>query len=211
MPSSPKEISFIRESLEKGIRLDLRGLLEERIPKVEPIYNSQGDGCLLITKGHTKVKVDIQFMEISEGLIELKLIDQKIEKVVGDSLCVDKIPLSLKKLLENWLSFYKIGLRIDLEIVNDDGNVYEAFIYGLREILKEIEVPDILNLEKVIKTGIELPKMKVMGFYKKVKIVDPLLLEEEACDYLITFIENNNIWTNKCGEVGIEELEGVFK
>lgn len=211
MAFSREELQFVRESISKGIRTDLRNPQDCRKIEFQILENPQADGSLRITRGHTKVKVSFQFKESEDGLLELKLIKEK--EGLGD-LEVSVIPLSIKRQVEDWLKKFKVGLRVDFEIENDDGNIYETFILGLRELLKEVEIPDILDLDRTVKSGLLIQEMRVVCLFGSVVVVDPLKVEEASCDSSFVFVGDKgrlrNIWMNKCGEVDFNQLRSIF-
>ncbi|KAF9761751.1 hypothetical protein NGRA_2409 [Nosema granulosis] len=203
---SKEELLFVREGVLKGIRIDLREALESRSTQISTVENPQADGSVFVSRGHTKLSVSYQFKESADSLLELKLIKNK-EDFKEKILDLEKIPETLRRQIENWLTQFKVGLRVDCEIVNDDGNVYETFVFGLRHLLRKVSVPILGDLEKTIESGIVLPEIKTICLFGNVCVVDPLKIEEESCDSsVIAVVENGkirNMWTNKCGAIDL--------
>lgn len=66
MAFSREELLFVRESLLRGIRTDLRNPRESRRVEFQALDIPQADGSLRVTRGHTKLKVSLQFKEAEE-------------------------------------------------------------------------------------------------------------------------------------------------
>ncbi len=189
MAFSREELLFVRESLLRGIRTDLRNPRESRRVEFQALDIPQADGSLRVTRGHTKLKVSLQFKEAEE----------------------EKFP---HREIEEWLKEFKVGIRVDLEVENDDGNILGTFISGLRELLKEVEVPDILDLSRTIRSGVNLPEMRVVCLVGGVVVEDPLRVEEACCDASLVFVGEKGryrkIWSKKCGEMDLKEISEMF-
>lgn len=164
------ERNFVNKCIEKETRLDGRRLLEPRPIK---IYFGSNWGCCIVSLGHTKViaqvSCDIQQPKLSrpnEGMIRINveltplaaqhfesgrpseaaiLISRQLEKCFKDSKCIDLESLCIVADKKVW------NLRIDVNIVNHDGNLIDCASIATLAALMHFHRPDVTSTgEEVI-------------------------------------------------------------
>lgn len=188
---SEDELTFIRNGVANGIRMDLRKVQEERSAVHVGSYVAQSDGHIRLKRGLTELEVFMQFKETSETLSALSLIDKEHEL---DEPAIESsfpLPNTVKNMILEFLSPYKLGMRIDFSVVNDDGNVYDLFFLGLSAIFRNIEVPVLENLQNVDKTTLDLPISRTFALFGKTLIIDPTKIEEEASHGLMRILSTS--------------------
>lgn len=181
MNYSQSELKFIKTNVLNGIRPDLRHIHLSRKIIISPFINTQADNSVEIILNQSHVIVSVQFIE------------QTPNQLINSNLI---LPDLLINSLTNTLQLHKVGMNIDLEIVNDDGNILYMLVTGLKHMLKSINVPDIGNLEQEKTISFDLPDIFTFAVFKNEKnevfVVDPNKIEEESCDLILSIFCKNN-------------------
>lgn len=193
MNYSIKELSFVKECVTEGIRPDLRNNLEKREIQITLLDNPHLDGSLDIKMGYSHILLSVNFL---------------LEPVIESNY---DIPEYYLKLIRDTIS---LGMNIHIEIYNDDGNIRDMFFYGLQQLLKNIEIPDLQN-NSTISTNINLPQSTTFAIFNDNFVKDPIKLEEESSDALVTvFYDDKNIVSftmYKSGLLNINVLDNLLK
>lgn len=193
MNYSIKELSFVKECVTEGIRPDLRNNLEKREIQITLLDNPHLDGSLDIKMGYSHILLSVNFL---------------LEPVIESNY---DIPEYYLKLIRDTIS---LGMNIHIEIYNDDGNIRDMFFYGLQQLLKNIEIPDLQN-NSTISTNINLPQSTTFAIFNDNFVKDPIKLEEESIDALVTvFYDDKNIVSftmYKSGILNINVLDNLLK
>lgn len=193
MNYSIKELSFVKECVTEGIRPDLRNNLEKREIQITLLDNPHLDGSLDIKMGYSHILLSVNFL---------------LEPVIESNY---DIPEYYLKLIRDTIS---LGMNIHIEIYNDDGNIRDMFFYGLQQLLKNIEIPDLQN-NSTISTNINLPQSTTFAIFNDNFVKDPIKLEEESSDALVTiFYDDKNIVSftmYKSGILNINVLDNLLK
>lgn len=193
MNYSIKELSFVKECVTEGIRPDLRNNLEKREIQITLLDNPHLDGSLDIKMGYSHILLSVNFL---------------LEPVIESNY---DIPEYYLKLIRDTIS---LGMNIHIEIYNDDGNIRDMFFYGLQQLLKNIEIPDLQN-NSIISTNINLPQSTTFAIFNDNFVKDPIKLEEESSDALVTiFYDDKNIVSftmYKSGILNINVLDNLLK
>lgn len=193
MNYSIKELSFVKECVTEGIRPDLRNNLEKREIQITLLDNPHLDGSLDIKMGYSHILLSVNFL---------------LEPVIESNY---DIPEYYLKLIRDTIS---LGMNIHIEIYNDDGNIRDMFFYGLQQLLKNIEIPDLQN-NSIISTNINLPQSTTFAIFNDNFVKDPIKLEEESSDALVTvFYDDKNIVSftmYKSGLLNINVLDNLLK
>lgn len=196
------EKNFVNKSVEQGIRLDGRSLLEARPVK---IYFASNWGSCMVLLGQTRViaqvTCDIQQPKTSrpnEGMLHINvelnpmaaqhfdsgrqseisiLISRQLEKCYQDSKCIDLESLCIIADKKVW------NLRVDINVINHDGNLIDCASIATLAALSHFHRPDVTsNGEDII----------VHPFSEK----DPLpltLYHYPVCVSFITFESGNTV------------------
>ncbi|XP_014472954.1 PREDICTED: exosome complex component rrp45 isoform X2 [Dinoponera quadriceps] len=164
------ERNFVNKCIEKETRLDGRKLLEARSVK---IHFGSSWGCCMVSLGHTKaiaqVSCDIQQPKTSrpnEGMIHINvelsqlaaqhfesgrpseasiMISRQLEKCFKDSKCVDLESLCIVADKKVW------NLRVDVNVINHDGNLIDCASIATLVALSHFHRPDVTSTgEEVI-------------------------------------------------------------
>ncbi|KAG5310904.1 EXOS9 protein, partial [Acromyrmex insinuator] len=217
IPVSNCERNFINKCIEEETRLDGRKLLEPRLAK---IYFSSNWGCCMVSLGHTKavaqVSCDIQQPKASrpnEGMIRINvelaplaaqhfeggrqseaaiLINRQLEKCFKDSKCVDLESLCIVADKKVW------NLRIDINIINHDGNLVDCASIATLAALMHFHRPDVTS------TGEEI----IIHPASEKDFLPLTLFHYPVCISFITFKSGNTIMDPTYIEekVGVAEL-----
>ncbi|KYQ49815.1 Exosome complex exonuclease RRP45 [Trachymyrmex zeteki] len=217
IPLSNCERNFINKCIEGETRLDGRKLLEPRSVK---IYFSSNWGCCMVSLGHTKaiaqVSCDIQQPKASrpnEGMIRINvelaplaaqhfeggrqseaaiLINRQLEKCFKDSKCMDLESLCIVADKKVW------NLRIDINIINHDGNLVDCASIATLAALMHFHRPDVTS------TGEEI----IIHPASEKDFLPLTLFHYPICVSFITFKSGNTIMDPTYIEekVGVAEL-----
>ncbi|XP_011646483.1 exosome complex component rrp45 isoform X1 [Pogonomyrmex barbatus] len=169
VPLTNCERNFINKCIEEETRLDGRKLLEPRPVK---LYFGSSWGCCMVSLGHTRAVVqiscDIQQPKTSrpnEGTIRINveltplaaqhfesgrqseaaiLISRQLEKCFKDSKCIDLESLCIVADKKIW------NLRIDVNIINHDGNLVDCASIATLAALMHFHRPDVTSTGKEI-------------------------------------------------------------
>ncbi|KOC71294.1 Exosome complex component RRP45 [Habropoda laboriosa] len=208
------EKNFVNKSVKQGTRLDGRNLLQARPVK---IYFGSNWGSCIVSLGQTRVIVqvtcDIQQPKTSrsnEGMLHINvelnplaaqhfdsgklsefsiLISRQLEKCFKDSKCIDLESLCIIVDKKVW------NIRVDINIINHDGNLIDCASIATLAALSHFHRPDVTsNGEDIM----------IHPFSEK----DPLpltLYHYPVCVSFITFESGNTVMD----PTYIEERVGV--
>jgi exosome complex component RRP43 len=194
------ELEYIKENISKGVRPDLRKFNEIRNTQIKQVKNTQADGSVEIKHGYSHIRISIQFKE------------EKEDNIVDSNYIIPSVYMN--DLKEN-LKKFSIGLNINMEVLNDDGNILNLFIKGLNKIFENIEIPNINNLEESLFVSFDMPEMSTFGIFENLFVRDPLKLEEESCDSLLTIFHKQNeicsIFMSKSGNLQKNIMNEIIK
>ncbi|KZC12220.1 Exosome complex component RRP45 [Dufourea novaeangliae] len=196
------ERNFINKAVEEGTRLDGRNLLEARPVKI--YFGSSWGSCMVLlgqTRAVVQVTCDIQQPNTSrpnEGMLHINvelnplaaqhfdggrqsessiLISRQLEKCFKDSKCIDLESLCIVADKKVW------NLRVDINIINHDGNLIDCASIATLAALSHFHRPDVTSTgENII----------IHSFAEK----DPLpltLYHYPVCVSFITFESGNTI------------------
>ncbi|XP_050451630.1 exosome complex component RRP45 [Cataglyphis hispanica] len=206
------ERNFVNKCIEEETRLDGRRLLQPRPVK---IYFGSEWGCCVVSLGHTKaiaqVSCDIQqpkAFRSNEGTIYINvelgplaaqhlesgrpseaaiLISRQLEKCFKDSKCIDLESLCIVADKKVW------NLRIDINIINHDGNLIDCASIATLAALMHFHRPDVTSTgeEIIIHPASEKDFLPLTLFYYPVcisfitfecgkTIMDPTYIEERV-------------------------------
>ncbi|XP_053978896.1 uncharacterized protein LOC128876500 isoform X1 [Hylaeus volcanicus] len=196
------ERKFVNKSVERGTRLDGRNLLEARPVKI--YFGSNWGSCMVLlgqTRAVVQVTSDIQQPKTSrpnEGMLHINvelnpmaaqhfdagkqsessiLISRQLEKCFKDSKCIDLESLCIVADKKAW------NLRVDINIINHDGNLIDCASIATLAALSHFHRPDVTS------TGEDII---IHPFSEK----DPLpltLYHYPVCVSFITFESGNTI------------------
>ncbi|XP_011311379.1 exosome complex component rrp45 [Fopius arisanus] len=210
IPLSRCEREFINSSVEQGIRLDGRQLLEAR--KVKLHFGGTWGRCLAAlgqTQVIANVSCDIQPPRVSrpnEGMIHINveltplaapyfeagrqsetgvLLTRQLEKCFKDSRCIDLESLCIVADKKVW------NLRVDINVINHDGNLVDCASIATLAALLHFHRPDVTSTgdEIIIHSFSEKDPLPVTLFHQPVcvsfttfengtTIMDPSFAEE---------------------------------
>lgn len=123
-----------------------------------------------------------------EGAIDLS--DFRTVKIQENPTQSTTIQESMLKHIENFLNKHNIGCLIELYVIRDDGNLFDMVFDGLKEMFKSIEIPNILDLNMAVKSGVDLPTCISYAVIGSTAVADPTRLEELAADGIIRVFSN---------------------
>ncbi|XP_024891418.1 exosome complex component RRP45 [Temnothorax curvispinosus] len=216
-PLTNCERNFTNKCIEEETRLDGRKLLEPRFVK---IYFGSSWGCCMVSLGHTRavaqVSCDIQQPKTSrpnEGMIRINveltplaaqhfesgrqseaaiLISRQLEKCFKDSKCIDLESLCIVADKKVW------NLRIDVNIINHDGNLVDCASIATLAALMHFHRPDVTS------TGEEV----IVHPASEKDFLPLTLFHYPVCISFITFKSGNTIMDPTYTEerVGVAEL-----
>ncbi|WUR03185.1 putative exosome complex exonuclease 2 [Vairimorpha necatrix] len=214
------ELSFIKDCLlSQGLRSDLRSIKDTRETQVTPLDNLHSDGSLLLKRGYSSIRLSIEFN--IEGTIESNY--------------------EISSFFLRELSEFP-GIYIKMEIYKDDGNIRDLFYEGIRnilnnteELLKEVyklldhkredhklvcnKLLSTVSMNNLLDDKKEVYKniLNVSSFaiFENLVISDPLKIEEESSDALVTVFHRNgeilSFIQTKSGIINQEIIQEIQK
>lgn len=217
-PLTMSEVQFIIDAIEHQRRMDTRDLTQKRqqtIIEPCPFAPALADKSIRIIRGHSEISLSICFKASFETLYSLKLISADNELLSNEEgfntlNAYVKHPNPCSKMIESFLSEFRIGCFIEARILKNDGAVLEMLFSGLRHIFSLIEIPDIHNLSMTIETGIDLPICTSYAFIKSKAVTDPTLIEEKSSDCLIYMFEGSEKGLLVFGSVDYSKLHQLL-
>ncbi|KYM95619.1 PREDICTED: exosome complex component rrp45 [Cyphomyrmex costatus] len=217
IPLSNCEQNFTNKCIEEETRLDGRKLLE---PRSVRIFFGSKWGCCMVSLGHTRavaqVSCDVQQPKASrpnEGTIRINveltplaaqhfeggrlseaaiLISRQLEKCFKDSKCIDLESLCIVADKKVW------NLRIDINIINHDGNLVDCASIATLAALMHFHRPDVTS------TGEEI----IIHPASEKDFLPLTLFHYPVCISFITFKSGNTIMDPTYTEerVGVAQL-----
>lgn len=184
MNYSKGELEYIKLNILKGIRPDLRNLHKLRNLEIKPFSNTQADNAVEIYLNQSHIILSVQFIE------------ENVLQPINSNFILPDI---LKRCLMFTLQQYKLSMNINLEIINDDGNIIFMCVKGLEIMLKNIKIPDTANLEQDIVVTFDMPTAYNFAIFHDSKteifLADPNKIEEESCDAILCFFCKKNAYS----------------
>ncbi|CAF0850064.1 unnamed protein product [Brachionus calyciflorus] len=202
-----KEIEFLVGLITAGSRLDLRAFDEEREFIFKENVCPRSDKSIYLKQGYTEMNIDIVFKSTGETLESLNYTREAYRTTVFDESHLDvhikdihgsdvSLPyITEEKLcldgIKNLLSSYKIGATIEVNLINNDGNVFDVFFKGLNILFSSLMIPNIKNLKEDIEISYSTPMTRAYAIINDTIIYDPTLLEEVASNAILHVITSN--------------------
>lgn len=205
------ESEIVKQELLDGKRLSNRALYDTRDISVELNTLKNADGSAILSLGKTKIVAGVKLLpdkpfpdnpdegSISVG-IELSAmadsdfdngppsedsieVSRVVDRAIRESKAVDFKALSIVSGELAWFVY------VDIYIINNDGNIYDACELASLAALKSAKIPKLDSENKIVKGEFEgelkLLNNPILFSFAKIgdKIVlDPDALEESACD-----------------------------
>jgi exosome complex component RRP43 len=181
---SQEELDFVRSGIRMDRRTDLRRSHEQRETSIFPSRLAQSDGSVRVCRGMSEVEVSMQYKETDEMLTSLSLAGKG---AAGAQPVESNMPLPslVLGLVTGFLGRYKIGLRLHINIINNDGSLYDLVVTALQSLFREVEVPDIWDLTRVVRTGLEIPAARTFAVINGTFVNDPCRIEEAAAEGIV--------------------------
>lgn len=193
---SEDELAFVRNGVSNGLRIDLRKAKDERSTQIICSDIAQSDGSVRVARGWSEVEVSLQFKETTETLIALGITRRGDDS--GDESPIDakvEIPVAIKSMILGFLAPHRLGIRIDLNVISNDGNVYDLFFAGLNALLGDLEIPVVNDLERTERRGLDIPLSRTAALFGNGGFVlDPTRIEEKAsCGLMHVFVDTKGM------------------
>lgn len=162
--------------------MDSRQLLQKRIQSIDtPSFISViSDKSIRIQRGYSCIDISIL---LTEGECPVVLSGISFEK---DSILHSHPSLFI---LEEYLRNQSVSCIINVNVIKNDGNIYDMFFSGIRYLFQSISIGETVLSVDIPETVSYAIFDYSNGVDDTVKIVaDPTILEEESCDALIHVI-----------------------
>lgn len=214
---------YIKSLIEKGKRIDGRGLEDFRKISIETNISKNAAGSAKCKMGNTEVMVGVKFdmgepypdspnegtIVVTAELIPLASPDFElgppsakatelariVDRGIRESKCIDFKKLCIKEGEKIWMAF------IDIYPLNDDGNMVDASVIAALKALSEAKFPKIdgdrIDNETRTNVGLKLEKTPVLTTLYKIGnniLVDVNNKEEQVIDARLSVsVANGNI------------------
>lgn len=231
------EAQKVRTSLSNGIRLSGRGLNDYRNIKIEYDVAKNADGSAIVTLGKTKVIagvkaiIDVPFPDSpDEGSITVGVelspmadptfeagppndfsieVSRVVDRGIRESKAIDFSALSIKSGEKAWF------LYLDVYIINNDGNLFDACSIASLAALTTTKIPDLDSNHQVKDSEGKALKLNFKPIYftfAKIGnniILDPDLYEDAASDarFSVSITDKGNLCAIQKGQGGSFSLE----
>jgi len=215
VPLSLCEYSFVVKALSENLRLDKRGVYDARDTHIEFLKTR---GACIVSLGNTKVTSQVSSEILkpkdtrpNEGLLRINLelspmaaqhfeqnkqsdysveLNRLLERNVKQSRCLDVEALCIRAGEKVW------QIRVDLNVLNQDGNILDCANTALICALSHYRLPEVSVTGDEVKiftseernpiplTILHIPLTTTFAFFDQGKylLVDPSELEERCMD-----------------------------
>lgn len=150
--------------------------------------------------------------DINEEVLELCFVNDLGANDNCTLFLKDTIMVEKKVIFRNLIDVLKnnkIGAVIETRIIENDGNVFDTFFKSLNILFASIKIPNVHKLDEEVINKIQIPLSRTYALFENNKMVrDPTLLEEESCQGLVHFMENNQIFFNGC--IKYEDIDNLL-
>jgi len=230
------EAEIAKQELSSGKRLSGRDLNETRDINVELNTLQNADGSVILTLGKTKVVAGVKFVldkpypdspdegSISVG-VELSAmadptfgagppdetsieLSRVVDRGIRESKGIDFKSLCVKEGEHIWVAF------VDVYIMNNDGNLFDACSYAALTALKNARIPKLDEEFKIVKGEYE-GKLEVTNdplLFTFVKIDDKIVLDPDLVEEAASSARFSVAITNEKNLVALQKgLAGAFK
>lgn len=183
---SSGEMNYIKSLCKDGIRFDNRKIDEERpISFILDLY-PQADLSISITRCNTQIELMIKYIVDEETFKELIPDTNSIAVDMNGKVHTNTNSIfDINSFVKDIVSRYKLGFIMEINVVNNDGNVNGTIFEGVRRMFSKFYVPDVNNLDFEFEVCENLPMCKTFAIFEDVAIVDPNLKEEESADSMV--------------------------
>lgn len=208
---SHEELIFVRESADKGIRLDTRNLRQRRYQEIVENEIPQTEKSMKIVRGVSEIEINIGFRLIGQSSLynknykDFPNMDNYIDNLDILNLIFKNVPLNhqkslsfllskleeISKPLKDFLKIYNLAIIIEITAIKNDGGIVEMVLNGLSLIFQNIKMLKISNILNEVWANLEIPRLETYVFFGKTWLLDPTYIEESSCDSLIHLI-----WTS---------------
>jgi len=200
----------VRDYVKRGKRLDERGLYDYRPFKIEFDFSKNADGSCRVTLGETDVIVGVkmelgepypdtpdegsmtvsaEFTPMASPIFEVGPPDEYsielarvVDRCIREGKAIDFKKLLIEEGKKAWVAL------IDIYVVNDAGNLFDASSLASLGALLTTKIPKIEG-ENIVKGEyigkLEVKKMPLLTTFSKINdtiILDPSINEEKATD-----------------------------
>ncbi|KAI4291996.1 hypothetical protein PAPHI01_1270 [Pancytospora philotis] len=202
--ASASEVEYAQKSISAGVRPDGRALHECRPYSYEPYDVPLADRSLVLQRGLTRIVVSATIRSSAQTLEELRIapssktpeVEPRLIDIRFSNACVSSSAEEVDLLralfaegchygfvadaLREALVRFKVGLSLEVKIVQDDGNLYDLVIAGIHELFTAISVPDIHDLDTYAVARLDLPVCHTYCIVNGAAVADPSALETAA-------------------------------
>lgn len=206
------ESEFVKDKLYEDKRISGRGLLDYRDLTIETGFIKNANGSAIVTLGKTKVIAGVKMMpekpypdNPDEGSISVNIelspmsdpnfstgppnensieVARVVDRCVRESKAIDFKSLCIKEGEFVWMIY------IDLYLINNDGDMYDACSIAALSALKDAKFPELGENCTIVKDslstkGIDLKASPLLVTFYKIgdkMILDADVVEESATD-----------------------------
>ncbi|KAI5148158.1 hypothetical protein ENBRE01_0146 [Enteropsectra breve] len=227
MTISKTEKAFIAESVSHGLRCDSRTASEYREHAFAELDLPLADRGLRLSLGNATAEISVVFRSNDSTLDALNIRDENRPTFESRRITVNALGANGGRIehifnmfeknryfgaflenIDDLLIKYKIGLYININVIQNDGNLTDIVFNGLKMIFSDIDVPNVKNISCSSGTHaiadalldsndfepvqLSLPMAKSYAVIRDKTILDPSQVEEDASDCLIHTFEQNN-------------------
>lgn len=168
------------------------------------------DSALRIKRGHSELEILLRFRCTFESLSSFKLLSNEDAELFSNELLEVRLIGSRMTPGQSWnkwdsnfqpepirivvdfLMNHSLGLLIELNILNNDGNIHDLFFDGLLIMFSNILVPNVNDLSNDLVLSLDLPNSESYALINGIAVLDPLQAEECASDGFIHIFRQND-------------------
>ncbi|EJW01777.1 hypothetical protein EDEG_00368 [Edhazardia aedis USNM 41457] len=186
---SQDEKTYTQKAVKKT-RINGRSYNEERKYKILSLdHIVTADGSIKVSKCESVIEVSMKFKEnsrIINSCLQNEITENKDSPIelIGDIKSFKDYGLA------NFITKNKIfSMVIETTVINDDGNIYDLFYFGLNKILLNIKIDT--EFCKNVYSRYVLPISYTYAVFGNHYIVDPDFIEENSCDSLVHILKSS--------------------
>lgn len=185
---SKSETDFIKSLCISGKRLENRTLSQERHTHYTTNLYPKADISLLLSKGNTKIELTIKFTNFTSP------IEPTILNTTTATSNLQNNMFDITAYINQILNEYNIDCIVEYRVLCDDGNIKGALFNMLHFIFKDLYVPNINDLNNLIKVRkVDVLVVKTFAVFDDAVVIDPSRVEEMCADSVVYVLLRNDV------------------
>ncbi|KCZ74617.1 hypothetical protein H311_04416, partial [Anncaliia algerae PRA109] len=126
-----------------------------------------------------------------------------------------EFPFKIDEIFKSFLEETKLTIKLDINVIVDDGSILSLIFDGLKDIFTQIEVPFFIPHYKINRMDYKIPDYYEFALFNDIFIIDPTKCEEISSDGLLVIIKESEtikkIILREGKSISFTKLDQFFK